>query len=62
MATDILATVSAEKLDRRDVEIDADTLRHDVYDAADGRLILSVNVYPHNRAIKEILFPVCRLN
>lgn len=62
MATDILASRGAAKLDCHDIEVDADTLRHDVYDEASGRLVLSANIYPHNRAIKEILFPHLWLN
>jgi hypothetical protein len=62
VATNVLASVPTEKHDVQDTVIDEDTMRADIYNAENGRLILSANLYPHNRAIKEILFPTCRFH
>ena len=62
IATHILMPFVKEVLRVEQETIDDDTLRHNVYDDRDGRLVLSANIYPHNHAIKEILFPAFRLN
>ena len=58
-----LLTPYADKvIQSYDTKVDDDTLRTDVYDDESGKLILSANIYPTTRAMKEILFPMIRLN